>query len=109
MSIQKLDLDAQVAELETELAELRHRQREHRDAEWVRSLAVTIGSACFSSGDLMRHARINPELAAALEGMSARQIGKRLAALSGRALGNVRLDRVLRNSAGCMWEIRLTP
>ena len=29
------DLDARIAALEAELAELRHRRREHRDATWV--------------------------------------------------------------------------
>jgi len=82
-----IDLDARIRALECELAELRHRQREERDASWLCALAVAIGAVRFSSADLICHAAVNHEFAASLDGMSARQIGQRLAAVSGRVLG----------------------
>jgi len=52
------DLDARIAALEAELAELRHRRREHRDATWVRAIAVAIGAVAPSSPSL-KNARNN--------------------------------------------------
>lgn len=101
---------ARIAALEAELAQLRREQRDDDDGAWLRQLAAAVDlECCFSVGDLLEHARIDPALGAALAGLSAKQIGKRLGVLDGRELDGLRLVRIKENNAGWVWMIALPP
>lgn len=93
-------LAAAIAWHEAELARLRQQQRDEAAAVLLRAIVVSVGAACFSTRELIDHARVDRELAAVLAGLSGRQIGKRLKALEGRGL-----VRVAKDEHGWIWQL----
>ena len=70
---------------------------------------MAIGPIVFSNAELLiKYASLNPELAAALDGMSPRQIGRRLARLQGQTIGGLCLVREKQDEHGWIWEWRRT-
>lgn len=99
-----------IAQLERELRALRQAERDDDDGAWLRQLAAAVDVACcFSVTDLLAHAQIDPALAAALDGMSPKRIGKRLDRLQDRDLDGVRLERLKKTNTGCLWVIQQSP
>jgi hypothetical protein len=101
------DLAAQIADLERRLAELRRQEAEQTNRAFLQTIFLTIGDACFSARDLVEYASIDPRLARALNGWTAKRIGEELRRLLTRDIRGFRLVRVGRYEDGCYWEIRL--
>lgn len=98
-------LAARIEVLERELVALRQVQRHEDDARFLRTIAVTTRGAVFSVGDLIVRAALDADLRDALGGRRPKQLGKRLAALAGRARPGLSVRRVLHTNRGCLWEL----
>jgi hypothetical protein len=79
----------------------------HTDADVAFLMAIagsSVGGSVFSAADLWQHAAVvDDALGHALAGQSVVQIGRRLRALAGRALGGLQVQRVKRDAAGIVW------
>ena len=105
-----VDLEAVVATLRDQVAVLEDQVRGlvEDDVTLMRTLVGSVGATAFSSGELLEHARIAPELAAALRGCRRPQhVGKRLQALADRVLGGFVLRRVGRDHTGTIWAVQV--
>lgn len=92
-----------IAVLERELVTLRSQLRDEQDAAFARVVAASVGRHVFTSEDLIQHATVDALLGTALNGATARQVGKRLARLAARDL----VRRVSECERGWMWEVTL--
>jgi hypothetical protein len=97
-------LAARIAALEADLREVRDQQR---DAQLV-AIADSVQGHVFSATELLAHAAVDGALRQALDGAATpKQVGQRLKALVGRAIGGRRLVCVGRDGPGCIWAIEI--
>ncbi|HXG88274.1 MAG TPA: hypothetical protein VNJ02_08070 [Vicinamibacterales bacterium] len=77
------------------------------DARFLTAIAEsTLRHYTFSARELVNHATVDPELRAALGGVtSAKRVGKRLHRLAGHLVGGYRLCRVDRDLNGTIWIV----
>jgi hypothetical protein len=76
-----------------------------RDAQLFGAIAASFGAAVFGAGDLLRLATHDPELDAAIRGLSVRSLGVWLRRLRGKTIGGYRLARIGRNGDGVIWSL----
>ena len=106
-----IDLDDQIAKLEAELAILKQERVDRQTAALLSPLAETIPlGVCFDAGEVLAHAALHPELAAAIGSMDAHQLGMRLARLARRRPSTgLGLERAGRDKRGCYWKLTTSP
>jgi len=101
------DLDARIAVLETELVDLRRRRADLHEAAVLRVLATVIPlGVCFTAVEVLAHAALHPDLAAAIRPMNAHRLGMYLARLARRRpQPDLALERVGRDALGCSFQL----
>lgn len=105
------DLDGQIARLEEQLAAKRREKADRTDAAFLLVLArVVPAGVVFSAAEVLAHAALDRELAAAIGPMTARALGHYLRSLARRSGAGIVLQRCDdRNNRGCIWSIAITP
>jgi len=110
MAVATDDLDAQIATKAAELAALQRRRAESQDQAFVLQLQRVIPpGVMFRCADVLVHATLHPELAAALEVVgirNARQLGMYFARLARRRPDA--LECAYRDDLGRHWQLRVT-
>jgi NAD(P)-dependent dehydrogenase (short-subunit alcohol dehydrogenase family) len=114
------DLAARVAALEATVTALSKRldltfnpaglfpQSGTDDARFLAAIAASVHGHAFSARELVNHATVDPELRAALDGVtSAKRVGKRLHRLADRNVGGLTLRRVDRDRDGTIWIVQV--
>lgn len=105
------DLDAEIHRREVELAELKQQRADRQAALLLYPLAQAIPlGVWFDAGEVLAHAALHPELAAAIGSMDAHQLGMKLARLARRRpRTGLALERVGRDNRGCCWQLTASP
>ncbi len=98
-----------IAALTEEIAALRQRQRDEDDGRLLRALAIGTRGHVFSVGDVFTRSALDPDLAAAVGGLSPKQLGKRLGRVVDRELEGLTVRRVVVSKTGWLWEIHINP
>jgi hypothetical protein len=96
-----------VAILEGRLADTRGLEADIRDRAFLVTIAAAVHNHAFSAAELLAHAHTDPELAAAVGGLTPQQIGKRLQAAAVRPCGDLVLERVDRDAHGTIWALQV--
>jgi hypothetical protein len=96
-----------IADLETALAALKREQVETDDQAFLLTLQRVIPpGVVFRCTDVLDHATLHPDLAAAIGPMDAQQLGIYFAQLARRRPDA--FERIGRSENGCYWQLRVT-
>jgi hypothetical protein len=102
-------LDARVTAIEARLARLeRQGPRDGTEAGVVVTLAERIGARHYTAAELIRHATVDPELAAALEAADVtnpRELGQLLRRVEHRTIEGLTVERVGQGRDGLVWRV----
>jgi len=76
------------------------------DRVWLPAIVRAASGRAFSAKELIAHGRVDRDLAAALDGLSVKQIGQRLRALAGTVIvDGFTIARIGRDGDGCIWSV----
>lgn len=98
----------EVRGLRADLARRRGGSDPEADARLVSALAASAGSHVFGAVDVIRHAGVDPDLRAALDGAGAQttnQVGLLLRRLHGLTVDGFRIVGLKRDAHGRMWQV----
>jgi len=98
-------LAARIADARAELARLEAQYHERENAAWLKVIAISTRGLAFTSPELVQHAHVDPDLAAALPTLSARRIGRRLQMLIGRTWDGWSVECTCHERHGRLWKI----
>lgn len=103
-------LEDRIAALEAELRDLKRERTVRHDAALLDALATAIPfEVVFNAGEVIAHAALYPDLAAALGAVMPRTLGRRLARVARLSpIAGVALECVGRDERGCIWQIVVT-
>lgn len=104
-----MTLAEQLAFHRAAIAELQQQRRDEADGRLLRALVIGVRGCVFSTHDVFTRAAFDPDVAAAIGGLSPKAVGKRLARCVDRAVDGVTVARVKTSNGSWLWELHIPP